>query len=129
MAHSSSLVACCHSRWNGCDVCGGSVLLWLLRFAFKADTNDTRESPAIRIALELLEEGAEIAHDPKVSEARITQDLGCEPGTGEGKWHIASRPVEAHEGSDACLVLTEWNEYKEIDCTSNISNAQTSMVI
>ena len=95
-------------------VAGKSIAI--LGFAFKADTNDTRESPAIRIALELLEEGAEIAiHDPKVSEARITQDLGCEPGTGEGKWHIASRPVEACEGSDACLVLTEWNEYKEID--------------
>ena len=90
-------------------VAGKSIAI--LGFAFKADTNDTRESPAIRIALELLEEGAEIAiHDPKVSEARITQDLGCEPGTGEGKWHIASRPVEACEGSDACLVLTEWNE-------------------
>ena len=33
----------------------------VLGFAFKADTNDTRESPAIRIAADLLEEGAQLA--------------------------------------------------------------------
>ena len=108
---------------TNCPACCATAVQYSCRkincntwICIQTDTNDTRESPAIRIALELLEEGAEIAiHDPKVSEARITQDLGCEPGTGEGKWHIASRPVEACEGSDACLVLTEWNEYKEID--------------
>ena len=45
-------------------VAGKSIAI--LGFAFKADTNDTRESPAIRIAKELLEEGAQLAiHDPK----------------------------------------------------------------
>ena len=95
-------------------VAGKSIAI--LGFAFKADTNDTRESPAIRIALELLEEGAEIAiHDPKVGETRISQDLGCEAGDGEGQWHIASNPEEACQSADACIILTEWNEYKEIN--------------
>ena len=39
----------------------------VLGFAFKADTNDTREAPAIRICKDLLEEGAQLAiYDPKV---------------------------------------------------------------
>ena len=49
----------------------------VLGFAFKADTNDTRESPAIRICKELLEEGAILQIvDPKVSEQQLAQDLG-----------------------------------------------------
>ncbi|MED5470042.1 MAG: nucleotide sugar dehydrogenase, partial [Cyanobacteriota bacterium] len=46
--------------------------LALLGFAFKADTNDTREAPAIRIAHDLLEEGAQLAiYDPKVDPQQI----------------------------------------------------------
>jgi UDPglucose 6-dehydrogenase len=41
--------------------------LAILGFAFKADTNDTREAPAIRIAKDLLEEGAQLAiHAPRL---------------------------------------------------------------
>jgi hypothetical protein len=48
----------------------------VLGFAFKADTNDTRESPAIRICRDLLEEGAQLVIvDPKVSAAQIAKDL------------------------------------------------------
>ncbi|MEC9452595.1 MAG: nucleotide sugar dehydrogenase, partial [Cyanobacteriota bacterium] len=50
--------------------------LALLGFAFKADTNDTREAPAIRIAHDLLEEGAQLAiYDPKVDPQQIAFDL------------------------------------------------------
>jgi UDPglucose 6-dehydrogenase len=49
----------------------------VLGFAFKADTNDTRETPAIRICRDLLEEGAQLAiFDPKVSAEQIAADLG-----------------------------------------------------
>jgi UDPglucose 6-dehydrogenase len=52
----------------------------VLGFAFKADTNDTREAPAIRICRDLIEEGAQLAIvDPKVSAAQITQDLDRPP--------------------------------------------------
>ena len=45
-------------------------------FAFKANTNDTRESPAISIALELLNEGAFLRiYDPKVNYLQIENDL------------------------------------------------------
>ena len=51
--------------------------LAVLGFAFKADTNDTREAPAIRLCRDLLEEGAELAiYDPKVSLEQISRDLG-----------------------------------------------------
>ena len=95
-------------------VAGKSIAM--LGFAFKADTNDTRESPAIRIAQDLLEEGARLAiHDPKVSPEQISRDLGQEPGTGEGSWHLAENPQRACQGADACLLLTEWEAYKTLD--------------
>ena len=49
----------------------------ILGFAFKANTNDTRESSAITICKDLIEEGAIlIIHDPKVESKQITKDLG-----------------------------------------------------
>lgn len=88
----------------------------LLGFAFKADTNDTRESPSIRIALELLEEGAQLSiHDPKVSSEQISRDLAQPPGQGEASWQSASDPVEACRGADAVLILTEWSSFKTLN--------------
>ena len=100
--------------------------LAVLGFAFKGDTNDTRESPAIRICLDLIEEGAELAiYDPKVSSAQIASDLGQaeagedlaqpQPGQGEGRWHLAPSASEAASGADAVLILTEWREFHQLD--------------
>ena len=84
--------------------------LAVLGFAFKADTNDTRESPAIRICRDLIEEGAVLQiHDPKVSGEQIARELG-----GEG-WLAAETPIEAARGADAVLVLTEWQLYRSLD--------------
>ena len=78
--------------------------LAVLGFAFKADTNDTRESPAIRICRDLLEEGAQLVIvDPKVAEAQIARDLaqdllaqaGVSHGSsGVGGWQMAASAVE-----------------------------------
>jgi UDPglucose 6-dehydrogenase len=96
----------------------------VLGFAFKADTNDTRETPAIAICRDLLEEGAQLAiHDPKVSAGQMAVDLSQEPQPasagpelgGEGVWQIAASPQEAARGADAVLVLTEWQQFAEID--------------
>ncbi len=96
--------------------------LAILGFAFKADTNDTRESPAIRIALDLLEEGAQLAiHDPKVSTSQIASDLGKMPTktssdlTGEGTWQYVNSVPDAVQGADAVLILTEWDQYRKLD--------------
>ncbi len=100
--------------------------LAVLGFAFKANTNDTRESPAIRICRDLLEEGAQLAIvDPKVPAAQIAKDLGQAPsaqasdggggGGAQGGWQLARSAVEAAAGADAVLLLTEWAEFGELD--------------
>ncbi|MFQ6539312.1 MULTISPECIES: nucleotide sugar dehydrogenase [Aphanothece] len=90
--------------------------LAILGFAFKADTNDTRESPAIRIARDLLEEGAQLMIvDPKVSERQIGLDLGQPAGEGEGSWRLVASVEAAALGADALLLLTEWEQFAALD--------------
>ena len=98
--------------------------LAILGFAFKADTNDTRESPAIRICRDLLVEGAQLAiHDPKVSADQMARDLSQEPASqvdalsGVGSWAEVSRVEDAVQGADAVLVLTEWQHYRYLNWT------------
>ena len=95
--------------------------LAVLGFAFKADTNDTREAPAIRICRDLLEEGAQLAiHDPKVAVEQIGRDLGLAPSSdgpglsGEGCWQPCASAAEAVRGADAVLILTEWQQFRSL---------------
>ena len=88
----------------------------VLGFAFKADTNDTRESPAIRICRTLLEEGAVLQIlDPKVSGRQIALDLGQPAGDGEGSWQQVPDALQAASGADALLLLTEWQQFGQLD--------------
>jgi UDPglucose 6-dehydrogenase len=82
----------------------------LLGFAFKADTGDTRETPALSIAKRLVDEKAElIITDPKaLSNAMIDLD-GIEGITYEPD------PYRAAAGCDALAVMTEWKLYTELD--------------
>ena len=104
--------------------------LAILGFAFKADTNDTREAPAIRIAKDLLEEGAQLAiHDPKVDSEQIARDLQLPASTapavdsgptraalsGEGTWWPSDDVASALREADAVIILTEWNQYRDLD--------------
>ena len=83
-------------------------------FAFKKDTNDTRESSAITVCRDLLEEQAHLAiHDPKVPEARIRAEL--ESVAGPSVQHlitVTGDPYEAAHGADALAVLTEWDCFR-----------------
>jgi len=86
----------------------------VLGFAFKKDTNDTRESAAIYICKDLIEERAKVAiYDPKVDKEQICQDLEIED-THPGVEHVASA-AEAAAGAHALLVLTEWDEFRKLD--------------
>jgi UDPglucose 6-dehydrogenase len=88
----------------------------LFGFAFKKDTNDTRESAAISIASNLLEESANVViYDPKVSEAQIRKDLNA--ADDNKKVAISDDPYEAAKDADAILVLTEWDVFKSFDFT------------
>ena len=96
--------------------------LAILGFAFKADTNDTREAPAIRICRDLLEEGAQLViHDPKVAADQMARDLNQEPASqvdrlsGIGSWAEAGNVDDAVTGADAVLILTEWQHYRDLN--------------
>lgn len=89
-------------------------------WAFKKDTNDTRESAAIYIADALLEEQAEIVvYDPKVSEKTIYADLDYlntrEPSENRRLLTVTNDPIVAAEHAHAIAILTEWDEFKTYD--------------
>ena len=86
-------------------------------FSFKANTNDTRESPSINISKDLLQEGANIVvYDPKVSENQIFVELS-ELITKENVL-VCDSALEAAKGADAILVLTEWEEFVNLNWKS-----------
>ncbi len=98
----------------------------ILGFAFKADTNDTRESPAIFICKELLVEGAFLTiHDPKVNESQIDIDLGEVGQENRSNWSYSDDLLKTYDNCDAIIILTEWEEYKKInwDFVSNKMNS------
>jgi len=91
----------------------------VLGFAFKKDTGDTRESPAIYICQHLLEEGAGIViYDPKVKEEQVFQDLKyvCDDKAAVDRLvTVVSDPYEAMDTAHCVVVLTEWDEFKTYD--------------
>ena len=92
----------------------------LLGFSFKSNTNDTRESPAIKIAADLLENGADLyIHDPQVSESQIARALNYDSNTmndsNECNWSYANNLKSAFENADAVIILTEWKDYLKIN--------------
>ena len=102
----------------------------ILGFAFKANTNDTRESAAINICKDLLEEGALLfINDPKVNPEKISRDLekvenlslenldliSSEYG---GEWCFAENITKHFKDADAAVILTEWQEFADIDWES-----------
>ncbi|PRX43519.1 UDP-glucose 6-dehydrogenase [Salegentibacter salegens] len=92
----------------------------LLGWAFKKDTNDTRESAAIYVADYLLNEQAEIViYDPKVKTEQIYADLDYlnsrSSEENRARLKVVNTPYEATNDSHAVAVLTEWDEFKELD--------------
>lgn len=90
-------------------------------FAFKKDTNDTRESPAITVCRDLLLEQARVTvYDPKVPAAEIRQDVLGRDGGDAGpeaaeRLTVASSPYDAARDAHAIAVVTEWDEFKHLD--------------
>ena len=100
-----------------------------LGWAFKKDTNDTRESAAIYVADHLLEDGANIhVYDPKVSEAKIKADLSylwelngvtdARIAQKLAQVFVQTDAKDALKDSHALAVLTEWDEFKSYDWES-----------
>jgi len=85
----------------------------ILGFAFKKDTGDTRETPAIDVCKLLLAEKALLSiHDPKVSREQIYSDLGKDT---IDKIELEEDPYVTCSGAHAIAILTEWDSFKELD--------------
>lgn len=88
----------------------------ILGFAFKKDTNDTRESAAITICKYLLEEQATLAIcDYKVTESQIRRDLGL--SADDKRITVSSDPYVVTEKTHAVALLTEWDGFRDLDYT------------
>ncbi|WP_107451154.1 UDP-glucose dehydrogenase family protein [Streptomyces sp. RTd22] len=84
------------------------VRLVLLGLTFKAGTSDLRDSPALAIARLLKERGAELlAYDPALEGIR-RPDLS-------DLLTVVDDPLDAAAGADACVVLTEWPQLRDLD--------------
>ncbi|XP_015594971.1 UDP-glucose 6-dehydrogenase isoform X2 [Cephus cinctus] len=93
----------------------------ILGFAFKKNTGDTRESPAIHVAKTLLDEGAMLhLFDPKVEEEQIIEDL-THPTVTDCPEYVKSRVTiyqdayTATRDTHAIVLCTEWDEFKTLD--------------
>ena len=89
----------------------------ILGFAFKENTNDTRESPAIDICKNLLNEGAFLnIHDCKVKKETIQKDLFNNGCIDENlSWSYKDNVYSALEETHAAILITEWSLYKTIN--------------
>lgn len=89
----------------GSDLAGKTFALWGL--AFKPNTDDIREAPAIRVILRLLEAGAKLqCYDPRAcpNAAELLRDKPAVAFVGD--------PYEALREADALIIFTEWNEFR-----------------
>ncbi|WLP92125.1 UDP-glucose/GDP-mannose dehydrogenase family protein [Gordonia sp. NB41Y] len=92
------------------EVCGGSLLgkrAAILGAAFKPESDDVRDSPALNVAGQIQLQGASVSvYDPKAMEnsRRIFPTLDYATGA-----------LKACEGADVVLILTEWQEFIELD--------------
>lgn len=95
----------------------------VLGFAFKKDTGDTRESSAIPVCYNLLEDGAVVhLYDPKVSNEQVLDDMSA---AADGNAHVSKcitnnlkfeeSAMAACQGAHAVVVLTEWDEFLDLD--------------
>ncbi|MBW1898938.1 MAG: nucleotide sugar dehydrogenase [Deltaproteobacteria bacterium] len=83
----------------------------LMGFAFKADTGDTRETPALYVAKELLEENARLV----ISDPQALQNAEKDLRGANGDIAYVEDPYEAAAGCHAIAILTEWPIYADLD--------------
>ena len=106
-----------------------TIAIW--GFAFKKDTNDTRESAAIYVCRDLLEERAKLRiYDPKVSESQIRKDLlgvmqtqqlsnNVDPeAIIDNNVTFCSSAAEAADNAHGVVILTDWDEFTTADFKS-----------
>jgi UDPglucose 6-dehydrogenase len=96
-------------------------IIGLLGLAFKPNTDDMREAPSIEIASSLIESGTTVrAYDPVAipNARRIMPDI-----------YYAENPYELANGCDALVVVTEWNEFKQLDLDQILISMRGNVII
>jgi UDPglucose 6-dehydrogenase len=83
----------------------------LFGFAFKADTGDTRESPAIDVARQLVEERAQVV----ITDPEALGNAAIDLGSCGSAVKYSNDPYDAASGAHAIAIMTEWKLYKELD--------------
>lgn len=112
----------------------------ILGWAFKKNTNDSRESPAIKICHRLLELGYNLSvYDPMVVSERIYADLLSyhkeleqPPSTINQKikaLNVHSSAQAAMEGTSIIAIITEWDEFKDIDWNHIINSSKNELKV
>lgn len=93
----------------------------ILGLAFKPNTDDMREAASIVIAKHLIEQGANVfAYDPvAMDNAKRIFDTNV---------NFATSTVEALKGANAALILTEWNEFKDLDLSLFIEHMKLPVI-
>ena len=95
--------------------------LGFLGLAFKPNTSDTRESPAVRIIQEVVKAGAQVrAFDP----AAMEEARHALPGIA-----YAADAYDAARGADALVIATEWNEFRNLDWDRMRSSLKAPVVV
>jgi UDPglucose 6-dehydrogenase len=106
-------------RYYNNDLAGKQFAVWGL--AFKPNTDDIREAPALEIIRELLSAGATVsAFDPEAMN-NVKAILG-------DQIHFAEGQYECLEGADALIVATEWNEFRTPDFDKVLSSLKDAVI-
>ena len=104
----------------GGSLAGKRIAVWGL--AFKAQTDDMRESPSLSLIAAIREDGGTIvAHDPE-SRREAARRLG-------DTVELVSNAYAACQGADALVLMTDWNEYRSPDWTRVRSALRTPVVV
>jgi len=95
----------------------------LLGLAFKPNTDDLREAPAIDIAKKLIERGCRVkVHDPVAMERFALEYPGLDVVR-------CDRPAEVAAGADALVLVTEWQEYRELEWHAIASSMRNPLLL
>lgn len=104
----------------------------ILGWAFKSETNDSRESSSIYISKQLLDHGLSInIYDPMVSKERIFSDLNlvCENKVDNSKVNIFSNISSSIKNVHSVAILTEWEDFKNYDWKGYIEDEKDKVNI
>lgn len=106
------------------DLLGGTLegkIVGVLGLAFKPNTDDVRDAPALTVARSLINQGATVkGYDPVAMENAAAEVPGI---------HLCGNPYEVAEGVDALLVMTEWNEFKQLNMNQLMATMKQPIIV